>query len=224
MSSHAQPQCADNGDRNRRRKYLINPSFQWKYALITATAVFLITSILSSILYGLLHHQARMRVMYPETYTAEVTLIILAFGVAFAGIAAVGVGIWCVMVTHRFCGPLYVMERHLVALAQGRIPRLRDLRRKDEFKEFYATFRRAVDALRDSRIAELAIIEQALATARTAAQADDASRRQALELLITQFGRLQGTVQKGLSPAPCDAAGETDAVTDVAPASPVPLA
>ena len=198
MSQHAQTAGPGGNGRNRRRQYVINPTFQWKYAFLTATAVFLITSILSSILYGLLHHQARMRLMHPETYTAEVTLVILFFGVAFAGVSAIGVGVWSIMVTHRFCGPLYVMERAMNTLAQGRLPKLRDLRRKDEFKAFYASFTRAVEVIRERRTADLEALRAALATARSGLDADDGERREVLERVIASMSELQARAEAGV--------------------------
>jgi hypothetical protein len=221
MNSHAQAASAVGGGRNRRKKYVVNASFQWKYALMTAIVVFLVTSILASVLYGLLHQQARMRVMNPETYTAEVSVVVLMFGVAFAGISAIGVGVWSILVTHRFCGPLFVIEKHLKSLAAGRMPKLRDLRRKDELKEFYAEFRRTVDALRDRRTTQAGALADALAEARTGLDADHDGCRQTLESLIQRLGSLQHDARAGLI-AP-DERSADEAVTDPAgTGSPVP--
>lgn len=219
----SQTEASQPAAHNRRRTYVINPSFQWKYALMTATAVFLITSILSSILYGLLHHQARMRMIQPETYTAEVTGVILMFGVAFAGISAIGVGIWCMLVTHRFCGPLYVMERYMVTLAQGKLPKMRNLRRKDEFKDFYETFGRAVDAIREGRTANLKALQDALASARAGLEGDDAKRRESLEAVIAQMSKLQEAAEKAVVEEHLQPP-DVQTASDTPPATPVPNA
>jgi len=173
--------------RNRRHKYVINPAFQWKYALTITIAVFLISSIVSSVLYGLLHHQARLRFMNPETYTAEVTLVIFLFGAVFSALTAGAVGVWCVVVTHRVCGPLYVLDRYLAQLAQGRIPKLRPMRRKDEFKELYSTFSKAIESLTAGKQAEILELTEAIRTAESAMDADDNGRKRAFKSLKGQL-------------------------------------
>lgn len=135
----------------RRKNYLINPYFQWKYALTAGTVVFLAATIIGTTLYGVLHQQARLRAMNPETYTAEVGTVILGFAVAFAVLAGGAVCFWAVRITHRICGPLAVLDGHLAELAAGRIPRVRDLRRKDEFKHLHASLQAAMNALSEEK-------------------------------------------------------------------------
>ncbi len=43
-------------------------------------------------------------------------------------------------VTNRISGPIYVMTRHINDVLEGRDPELRDLREKDELRDFYAQF------------------------------------------------------------------------------------
>ena len=189
---------AKHGGCNRRRQYLINPGFQWKYALTLALAVFLISALISSVLYALLHHQARMRLMNPEAYTAQVTLVILLFGAAFSMLTAGALAVWCIFVTHRICGPLFVLERNLDELADGRLPNLRSLRRKDEFKDLYTTFGRAIESLKADRQAELATLTQTLTIAKSAANANDEARKDALSSVATHIESLRDVATKAL--------------------------
>src|SRR5262245_38755540 len=119
----------------RRKQYLINPGFQWKVAGTIAVAVFLFSILISITLYGTLHQQARLRAANPVTYSADVTSVMICFGLGFAAITAGGVGLWSILMTHRVCGPMYVMKRYLLELAGGRLPSLRPLRKRDEFKD-----------------------------------------------------------------------------------------
>jgi signal transduction histidine kinase len=43
-------------------------------------------------------------------------------------------------VTNRISGPIYVMTRHINDVLEGRDPELRDLREKDELRDFYTQF------------------------------------------------------------------------------------
>jgi hypothetical protein len=191
MKNHETLVTARHGKRrNRRRKYLINPAFQAKYAVTISVAVLLMSTILSSVLYGVLHHQARQRLIHPETYTSEVSLVIFLAGVAFAVLTAGALGVWFIIVTHRMCGPLYVMERYLKELTNGRIPSVRPLRRKDEFKEFFATFEGAIDSLKASRWADIETLTEALSVMKLASEKDGAARSDDLEKAAGHLQRM----------------------------------
>ncbi len=47
---------------------------------------------------------------------------------------------YLIVITHRISGPLYVLSRHMRDIMEGREPDLRDLRKNDEFKDFYRQF------------------------------------------------------------------------------------
>ncbi len=197
--------------RNRRKQYIVDPAFQWRYAITIALTVFLITSVMSSVLYGLLHHQARQRFVQPETYTAEVAFVVLFAALGFSAVTAAGVGIWSVISTHRICGPLYVLERYLAELAEGRVPSPRALRKKDEFKNLYRIFSRAMNTLKVKKQAELTTLTEALERARSAIDDTDEARKRALEVLASRLETLQGEAAAAL--------GEKVAETSPAPVS-----
>lgn len=145
----------------RRKRYVVNAAFQWRYAATITLMVFMATATMSSILYTVLHQQARLRAVHPETFTASVTGVVIVAALAFALVTGLGVGLWSILVTHRICGPLGLMEQVFQELAVGRFPTMRPLRRKDEFKEMYATLSRAVECMRRTRDRELALLAQA---------------------------------------------------------------
>ena len=181
----------DNNGSNRRRKYVIDPGFQWKYAALIAAVVFLISGLMSSLLYGMLHQQARLRAMSPSTYSAEVTLVLVGFGVAYAVVTAAGVGAWSLIMTHRICGPLFVLERFIRELGQGRIPNIRPLRKKDEFKALYATFTDTVEVLKAHKLADLATLTKVVERANAAADADETACREALRSLTSDVNAMR---------------------------------
>ena len=174
------------GSNNRRRIRIINPEFQWKYAFTIALTVFLVSSIISAVLYGVLHHQARMRVIHPETYTTNIATTILYFALGISAVASGGVALWSVLVTHRICGPLFVLDRYFRELAQGRLPTIRALRRKDEFKSLFHSFAGAVDALKERKQVEVATLNEMVVVARNGLNRDD-GQREALECIATRL-------------------------------------
>ena len=184
--------------RHRRRKYIINAAFQWKYTITIALTVFLMCSIMSSALYGILHQQARLRMMNPETYTASVAPVVMLFALLFSAVSAGALGFWCVIATHRICGPLFVLERYLVELSSGRIPKPRALRRKDEFKGLYASFSNAIGTLKATRQKELALLSQARQVVESALEGDDEARREALTSVSTHLDLLHKEAAEAL--------------------------
>ena len=81
---------------------------------------------------------ARELAVLPATATlSSSAFIIIASSLGFAVLAAAAFGLWSITVTHRICGPMFVMERYLREMAAGRFPKKRPLRQKDAFKEFY---------------------------------------------------------------------------------------
>ena len=47
---------------------------------------------------------------------------------------------YMINITHRISGPIYVVKKYMEDIIAGGRPEFRDLREKDEFKEFYRTF------------------------------------------------------------------------------------
>ncbi len=70
-----------------------------------------------------------------------ITVIVLLWGIFLY--------FYLVRLTHRISGPLFVISRHMADIIEGRDPQFRDLRDKDEFKEFYDRFRQMADKIRE---------------------------------------------------------------------------
>jgi hypothetical protein len=175
--------------RRRWRNYIINPAFQWRYAVLVVFGVFLTSLPMTTGLFRILHGQARARLLEPGTsHVWENTLTVLLSGAAFAGVMAAVFGIWSIIVTHRISGPVFVMKRVLADLATGRFPRKRPLRKKDEFKDFYEVLWQAVDAMKAQRQADLAKLREVLEIARADTGADSGTR--GLESAAVQIEQL----------------------------------
>lgn len=160
----------------RRRKYVINPTFQWKYTALVVMGVFVITTFMSSALYSVLHEQARSSIL-GHTNPREITVwqntpVVLLAAMAFAALLALVFGIWTIMFTHRLSGPIFVMENLLREVAEGRIPKRRALRKKDEFKDLYDAIWRVIDVMQSEKRTELAKLTETLNIAQTGATTD----------------------------------------------------
>ena len=168
--------------RRRSMNFLIKPAFQWKYTVATIVLVFLVSLIVSSQAYGILYQQARSKALYQSSVTTgEVVSSLVLSAVVLAAIPAIGLGLWSIVVTHRICGPVTVLQNYLTELIHGRFPVRRPLRKRDEFKDFYDVFWRAVDNMKASKRSDLNMMAEIRDLASTAVRADDKTRVSALE-------------------------------------------
>ena len=209
--------AADSGRAtNRRRQYVINPSLQWKYALTIAAVVFLVSSIISSIQFGVMHYQARERLIHPEMLSGSSSMTMLMFGLAFSVLTAGGVGLWFMTITHRMCGPLFVLERHLKSLIGGTIPTVCPLRKKDEFKGLFSTFMKTMDALREEKRADHEALTQALAMTRAAAVGEGMEGGESLSKLTNHLENMLAAASEAIGE---EAGGATRSSGSFSPAN-----
>lgn len=140
------------GDAKRRRRYLVDSTFQWKYTLVLATGVFLVATMMSMTMYGVLQQQARVRVLNADAtgmVSSNATMIL--FALAFSIVVVVALACWGIVVTRRISGPVFLLQQCLRELRCGRFPKRRPLRKNDEFRELFEEFWKTVDYLQMQR-------------------------------------------------------------------------
>ncbi|MCU0848355.1 MAG: hypothetical protein MUD12_10755 [Spirochaetes bacterium] len=65
---------------------------------------------------------------------------LLAAATVLCIIISLALYFYLIRLTHRIAGPIYVLGRHVQDILNGREPNLREIRRDDEFQEFYHQF------------------------------------------------------------------------------------
>jgi methyl-accepting chemotaxis protein len=78
---------------------------------------------------------------------------------AFA-IFLIVLAILSVFITHRMVGPVYVMRRYLRELGTGTLPRVRRLRRGDEFVDLFETLVETLVSMERRAREEIALLER----------------------------------------------------------------
>ena len=76
-----------------RRRYMINAVFQWKYTFFVIIGVFFTSAVLSSVLFGVLHQQARQSILNqtkPEAMPLWENVTVVARFVALVNDASPG--------------------------------------------------------------------------------------------------------------------------------------
>lgn len=181
-------------EKRHKRSYIINPAFQWKIAGWLMVDVAAVCALMGVILYGVLEQRARAQVLGVGTEAVGAGTLILGFALIFSVLAAATFGMFSIIMTHRLCGPLHVLGRYFNDLAGGRLPKVRSLRKRDEFKEFYGDFRRAVDKMKAAKRIELSALQGILEVTKAAIERDDQTRKGALELASRRIEALRDRV------------------------------
>ena len=176
--------------RPKRRVYLVDRRFQLKYAALLAGAGLLVALVFGTWVWQA-HRQSVDLAVSDATLRAVLEAGDRQLLVVFLGIAvtlSVALGLLGLVLTHHVAGPVYVMSHYLAALAQGRYPAMRPLRRGDELKEFFTLFQRAVGALRDREERHAAVSEGVIRHLRDAAAKvpELGSAVEALEALVRE--------------------------------------
>jgi methyl-accepting chemotaxis protein len=140
---------------NRRRTYLINPSFQWRFIGFMASVSVLAISMLfaSNILFFRNMEQEALSVgltrdnpyfdFLQEQKSALSTLYFGVSGLVF--VLMMGLGI---LYSHRIAGPLHKLNHKMKQIASGEDLSPLNFRRKDQFQELAESFNAMIVKLR----------------------------------------------------------------------------
>ena len=167
-----------------RRTYILDREFQLKYILLLAGI-----GAGSLGLFGVLAHRIHVSAVASGVDGGETLLWLTGLGTVGA---AVALGLFGLLFTHRVAGPVHVMSLYVAALAAGRYPRLRPLRKGDELKRFFERFSEAFDRIRQREADEAHALEAAMAALKPVATTPES--RAALETLSALYTRKRQAV------------------------------
>ncbi len=177
--------------RTRRRRYVVDSRLQWKYALLASLAVLITSGTMSFLVHYLQFRQTQARILSSDWTTAENSTAAVALTAAILGVAiAACAGLTIIFVTHRICGPIYVLRSSLDELVAGRFPKRRSLRRKDELTDLHDHFFKAVETLEAEKTFEQTVLQEVAKSMREIAEAAETPQRARLERAISRLDSL----------------------------------
>lgn len=185
----------------RRLIPIVDRQFQFKYTGIIVGLAAAISMILGYFLwksYMEMNEVIDLASLSPEVndklnsddarFVFTITLVFLVVEVAVLGVMGL-------LITHRVCGPIFVLQRHMDTISGGTYPTTRPLRAGDEFKDAFDAFTRMIDALRKRDSDDLDKLKAVLSAARGGGVS--AAEQKALEQLIAdREGRVAGGTPK----------------------------
>ena len=140
---------------NRRKTYLINPRFQWRFIGFMAAVSLLAISMLfaSNILFFRnMEQEARSVGLSPDNpyfdflQEQKSALSTLYFGVSgLVFVSMMGLGI---LYSHRIVGPLHNLNNKMKRIASGEDPSPLNFRQRDQFRELAESFNAMIVRLR----------------------------------------------------------------------------
>jgi hypothetical protein len=209
---------SSKGPRYRRRRYIVDPSFQWKFGIWLMADVFVVSLFMGILLLVVQGRYVRSLMLEARTFDwTEMALMLVVFALGFAVVVAGAFGVWSVMVTHRLCGPLHVIGMRLGEVADGRFPGRRPLRKKDECKGLWEQLWKMVDSLRDRKQAEFDALTEILTTVRSATNQNDQARKNALNTVATRVANMRSAAGAALGIECDELPAATETKQDPAP-------
>lgn len=147
----------------RRRRYIINKTFQFRVIAISVGYCVLGLAIMGALLFTPLILEVRETAPYSYIAADAATVALYLHGrfwPAFA-ICILAVVLHATLISHRIAGPLYRLQRVLSTVRDGILPGRFSVRKKDFFKDQIDTANQMVHALR-SRVGEIQRANEAL--------------------------------------------------------------
>jgi hypothetical protein len=145
-----------------RRTFLVDRSFQLKYSFILGVIGALIGVICAVAMYWV-RQRLLDDISLPPALVEELASVnrqVTWVALVVAILCGVALGVFGILITHRIAGPIYALTQFVAALARGRYPLVRPIRRSDELKDFFELFHKSVESLRAREVEEIFRIEE----------------------------------------------------------------
>lgn len=162
----------------RRLIPIVDGRFQFKYTgIIVAIAAFVSTVLGYFLLrsYWEMNEVIDLASLSPEVndkLNSDDARRVFQLTLAFLVLEVAGLGVMGILITHRVVGPVFVLQRHLKTILEGRYPITRPLRQGDEFREAFETFTAVVDQMKRKDADELEKLRATLSAGRQKGMTD----------------------------------------------------
>jgi hypothetical protein len=165
------------GTRQRRkiRNYLIDPRVQLRVTLVMLVLSSLLTAVLGYFWYAeireasdvirisamsLLGNEGANKLGQELLASDHKRLMIL---IGFAVLLGFLITAYGIVMTHRIAGPLFKINRHMNDIAEGRLYKLWGLRKGDQLQDFFGSFERMNNTLRERVEGDMKLLNEVIA-------------------------------------------------------------
>ncbi|HEX2572177.1 MAG TPA: hypothetical protein VH877_21715 [Polyangia bacterium] len=166
--------------RRQLRNLLLDTRFQLRFTLMMVGISAVLTAGLGALTYHFVREASRVALIAldpNDPLGAELAksmqrndqlllVALVAFGVVLA-LVMTGYGL---RLTHTVAGPLYKISNLFREIRDGRLPKLRPLRKGDQLQAFFATYREMHEALAERTQEEIRALDELIAESERAGQ------------------------------------------------------
>jgi signal transduction histidine kinase len=160
----------------RRLIPIIDRGFQFKYTGIMVLVAGVVSTVLGFLLlsaYREMNEIIQVSEMIGQRMDADDARRVFYMVVGFLVAEVVIIGLLGLLITHRVCGPIFVVNRNLRAIIEGRYPSVRPLRSGDEFREAFDTMVDVITILKERDDSEAKALREIIESARAGKLNDD---------------------------------------------------
>lgn len=178
----------------RRLIPIVDRRFQFKYTGLIVLIAAVVSTLLGWLLlraYQEMNSIIQISAEIGERLNADDARFVFQLSIGFLVAEVFVLGVMGILITHRVCGPVFVLHRHLNTLLEGAYPTLRGLRAGDEFKDMFESFGEVVDLLKKRDQEEHDRLKAVLDSARRGGLAES-DLRALQELVDERAQRLAG--------------------------------
>ena len=185
---------SSNPSRSNRsvKRFLLDRHFQLKYTSMIVGVAALLSIALGGFLVNKVKENSRilgLESLGDASFEAQLfsadNELVLSIVLSLGLFLVILVGLSIVM-THRVVGPIYVMKRHLDALAAGRLPQIRGLRKGDEFADCHQSLVNAVEQLHSELQQDIDLLSSVLDTLQSQDPEYERGLQDRLKSIVTQ--------------------------------------
>jgi hypothetical protein len=162
----------------RRLIPIIDWRFQFKYTGIIVAIAAVVSTVLGYFLldsYLTMNELIDLASLSPEVndkLNDDDARKVFSITLVFLVLEVIGLGVMGLLITHRVCGPVFVLTRHLATILEGKYPSPRPLRQGDEFRETFETFIAVIDQFKKKDVEDLAKLRATMDAAVAAGLSD----------------------------------------------------
>lgn len=192
----------DGRHARKMRHLLLDVRFQLKYTAMILGVALVISVVLGLFLIDKVRENSRMlqiEAAFDEAFQSQLAAadarVVFVMVAAFVIFLLVLAGL-SVFITHRMAGPVYVMRRYIREIGTGVIPRVRRLRKGDEFRSLFETLVETLSAMERRVLDEIAVLERV----RDALPAESPTRAEVESLIIKKRSTLPAPDRASMPP------------------------
>lgn len=190
---------SDAHSQRKIRNLLLDKKFQLKYTLIMVVFATVISIALGAFLVQATRESSRVESLGVPELDAQIdaelatkdrkVLVALVIFWGMLSLSVMGTGI---LATHKIAGPAYSLQRSLHEVTEGKLPKLRGLRKGDELQALAEEMTHMLDALRERETAELTALKDIFAIFQTTPSCDLKVKALLESLIQEKWKRISG--------------------------------